>query len=547
MNFKVLLLFCSISTLFLSCQSKFEADAIFYNGNVYTLDSSFSIKQAFAVKDGKILDVGTTVEILEISSKEKIDLKGKFVYPGFNDAHCHFYGYGVDLKKTWLIGTTSFDAIVDTLAKYKDRRFMGWIFGRGWDQNDWTNKSFPDKTKLDSLFPNVPVFLMRIDGHAALVNQLALDLAGVTVNTKIDGGEVIINDGKLTGLLIDNAVDLVKLKIPEPTNAAQKEALIAAQNNCFAVGLTSLSDAGLDFTTILLIDSLQKEAKLKMRINAMVKYDSINVNYYRVHGIYKSDHLNVSSFKVYADGALGSRGACLLHPYADQKMHFGFLLHSSSDLDVAAATASDLGFQLNTHCIGDSANRLLLNIYSKYLKGKNDFRWRIEHAQVVNENDFELFNKYSIIPSVQPTHATSDMYWAKDRIGADRLKGAYAYKELLKQAGLLAGGSDFPVEDINPLFGFYAAVSRKDQKSMPQDGFQMENAISRKDALKSMTIWPAFASFEENVKGSLETNKFADFVILNEDLLKAPEETLFKLKILQTYSAGKLVYSLIKD
>jgi predicted amidohydrolase YtcJ len=206
-----------------------------------------------------------------------------------------------------------------------------------------------------------------------------------------------------------------------------------------------------------------------------------------------------------------------------------------------------LGFQLNTHCIGDSANRLLLNIYSKYLKGKNDFRWRIEHAQVVNENDFELFGKYSIIPSVQPTHATSDMYWANDRIGGDRLKGAYAYARLLNQAGMLAGGSDFPVEDINPLFGFYAAVSRKDQKSFPQEGFQMENAISRKDALKSMTIWPAFASFEENVKGSLEPNKFADFVILNEDLLTVAEDSLFKLKVQQTYSAGKLVYSFTKE
>lgn len=543
MNIKSLLLFFSLSTFLYSCQTKFEADAIFYNGNVYTLDSSFSKKQAFAVKDGRILEVGSTADILEISSKDKIDLKGKFVYPGLNDAHCHFYGYGVDLKKTWLIGTTSFEAIIDTLAKYKDRRFMGWIFGRGWDQNDWTNKSFPDKTKLDSLFPDVPVFLMRIDGHAALVNQVALDLASVNVSTKVDGGDVILSNGELTGLLIDNAVDLVKLKIPEPTNAAQKEALIAAQNNCFAVGLTSLTDAGLDYSTILLIDSLQKEGKLQMRINAMVKYDSSNVSYCKKHGKYKTEYLNVSSFKVYADGALGSRGACLMHPYADQKMHFGFLLHSPQDLNIAAATAADLGFQLNTHCIGDSANRLLLNIYSKYLKGKNDFRWRIEHAQVVNEDDFELFNKYSIIPSVQPTHATSDMYWAEDRIGAERIKGAYAYKTLLKQAGLLAGGSDFPVEDINPLFGFYAAVARKDQKSLPQNGFQMENAISRIDALKSMTIWPAFASFEESVKGSLEPNKFADFIILNEDLLSIAEDSLFKLKIQQTYLAGKLVYS----
>ncbi|HMW27372.1 MAG TPA: amidohydrolase family protein, partial [Ferruginibacter sp.] len=290
------LIFVCLLIAFSSCSHKEQVDAVYVNGIVYTVDSAFSKAEAFAVKDGKIVAVGTASEMEKYDAKERIDLKGKFVYPGFYDAHCHFYGYGVDLKKTWLIGTTSFDAIVDTLVKYKDRRFMGWGFGRGWDQNDWDNKAWPDRTKLDSLFPDVPVFLMRIDGHAALVNGKALTLAGITNKTKVEGGEVLLKYGEPSGLLIDNAVDLVKAIIPEPGTPQLEEALLSAQQNCFAVGLTSVVDAGLDVKTILLIDSLQKSGKLKMRINAMVSYNPANLDYYRVHGAYKSDRLQVRSF-----------------------------------------------------------------------------------------------------------------------------------------------------------------------------------------------------------------------------------------------------------
>jgi predicted amidohydrolase YtcJ len=531
---------------FSSCKKSPEADVVYLNGVVYTVDDSFSVAEAFAVKDGKIMAIGSSAEMKEFSAKEVVDLQGKFVYPGFYDAHCHFYGYGVDLAKTWLIGTTSFESILDTLTKYKDRRFMGWVFGRGWDQNDWTVKSFPDRSKLDVLFPDVPVFLMRIDGHAALVNAKALELAGITADTKIAGGEIILKDGVPTGLLIDNAVDLVKSKIEEPGVKDLETALVNAQQNCFKVGLTTVVDAGLDVKTILLIDSLQKAGKLKMKMNAMVSYNPANVAYYRKHGSYASDRLRVNSFKLYADGALGSRGACLRDHYADMPGHRGFLLASVDSLIDAAATAYAMNFQLNTHCIGDSANHLLLQIYSNVLKGKNDKRWRIEHAQVMPPEDFNLFADYSIIPSVQPTHATSDMYWAGDRLGPERLKYAYAYKQLLEQNGLLANGSDFPVEDINPLFGFYAAVVRKDQKNFPDGGFNADQALTREQALKAMTIWAAYASFEEKEKGSLEKGKWADFVVLNEDLMKTEESKLYALKIWRTIVSGEVVFDASK-
>jgi len=540
-NAFALLVSLLVATLF-SCKSEYAADTVYYNAKVYTVDSAFKIADAFAVKDGKILAVGSAVDIRKLTAAEEVDLGGKSVYPGFYDAHCHFFGYGVDLKKIWLIGTNSFESILDTLVLKKDIKFMGWIFGRGWDQNDWEVKEFPDNAKLDSLFPDVPVFLMRIDGHAALVNSKALAICGVTEDTKVDGGELIKKNGKLTGLLIDNAVDLVKLKIPEPGREALIGALLSAQKNCFEVGLTSVVDAGLDVSTILLIDSLQKAGAMQMRMNTMVSYSPANVAYYRNHGRYKSDRLQVRSFKLYADGALGSRGACLLHPYHDLPGHHGFLLSSVDSLKEAARIAADLGFQLNTHCIGDSANRLLLHIYSDVLKGKNDFRWRIEHAQVMHPADFHLFHDFSIIPSVQPTHATSDMYWAGTRVGPERLKSSYAYKELLNQRGLIAAGSDFPVEGINPLFGFYAAVARKDQQSFPENGFQKEQALSRVEALRAMTIWAAYASFEEEERGSLEPGKWADFVVLEKDLMTAPENELFKIKVLNTFSGGVKVF-----
>ena len=416
--------------------------------------------------------------------------------------------------------------------------------GRGWDQNDWEVKEFPTKDTLDKLFPDVPIFLTRVDGHAALVNQKAFDLAGVKAGDNINGGLVEVKNGKLTGILVDNATDLVSAKIPGATKAEQEKALLDAQKNCFAVGLTSVVDAGLSRNTIELIDEMQKAKRLKMRIYAMVSATKADLDYYLAKGKIKTDFLNVRSVKVYADGALGSRGACLLHAYHDKPDQQGFLLSSPQKLDSLVKVISDKGFQINTHCIGDSANRLLLDIYGKYLKGDNDLRWRIEHAQVVSKPDMEKFAQYKIIPSVQPTHGTSDMYWADERLGPERVKTAYAFKDLLKQGKLLAIGSDFPVEHINPLYGFHAGVARQDAKNYPKGGFQMENAISREEALKGMTIWAAFSSFEENEKGSIEVGKMADFVVTAKDLMTAPKTELRNLKVTHTFVAGEKVFEL---
>lgn len=530
----------------LACTKKPVADLLLFNGTIYIADSAFSTCTAMAIKDGKVIATGGDELRNMYEYKKQTDLKRQFVYPGFIDGHCHFYGYGTDLPKCALFGTSSFKDVIDKVVEYEKNNHFHWLLGRGWDQNDWQVKEFPDKSKLDSLFTDKPVFLLRIDGHAALVNQKALDLAGITAQTKIDGGEVVISNAKPTGILIDNAVDLVKKIIPGFTPEIKKNGLLKGQQNCFAVGLTSVMDAGLKVSEIEFIDSLQKAGLLKMKIYALAELTPESMDYWFAKGIYKTDRLHVRGFKLYADGALGSRGACLLQPYSDSPGRYGFLLTSIKEIEARAKAAYDHGFQLCTHCIGDSANRLMLNIYAGLLQTKNDRRWRIEHCQVVNHNDQHLFGDFSIIPSVQPTHATSDMYWAENRLGSARIKDAYAYNDLLKTAGLLVNGSDFPVEDINPLYGFYAAVVRKDQKGFPEGGFEMNNAITRKEALLAMTRWAAYGMFEEKEKGSLEAGKDADFVILNSDLMTAPENSLYAIKVQETYINGTKVFD-IKD
>ena len=551
--------FCIALTflLFISCSSrKQNADLILHNGIVYTVDSAFSVHQALVLKDGKILETGSNDEILnKYTSVSVIDLNGQFVYPGFIDAHCHFYGYGKGLGEVNLMNTTSFEDVIEkTIDFYKNNKANfeltdarqtlsqnNWLIGRGWDQNDWENKSFPDKQKLDSLFPDIPVLLKRVDGHAALVNQKALTLAGITETTSVTGGDFIKQNGKLTGVLIDNAVDEVEKLIPEPNEAFIKKALLRAEKNCLAMGLTTIDDAGLGKNIVDVIHQMHQSGELRMKVYAMLTPSEENLNHFLKHGKLKTDRLSVCSFKFYADGALGSRGACLCHEYADRKNWKGFLLNDIRYFEKHAGIMAEKGFQMNTHCIGDSAGKVILNIYRKYCSGNEDRRWRIEHAQVIKEDNFNLFSK-NILPSVQPTHATSDMYWAEDRLGKDRVKNAYAYKRLLDAAEYLPLGTDFPVEDISPFKTFYAAVVRKDEKGFPEGGFQPENAISRKEALKGMTIWAAFANFEEKEKGSLEKGKFADLIILNTDLLSCKETDILKTLVNATFVNGKKVY-----
>jgi predicted amidohydrolase YtcJ len=539
-------LFCG-SLLFLiifsNCNPKMDADLIILNAKVYTVDPSFSISEAFAVKDGKILSTGTTRDILKrYSSSTMLDLTGKIIYPGFIDAHCHFYSYGEGFREADLRGTTSFDEVLQKISDHAQTYQTSWIMGRGWDQNDWALKEFPDKTKLDELFPAIPVLLVRIDGHAALANQKALDIAGITPETRVDGGSFILKNGRLTGLIIDMAVEKVRNAIPPPTPPEIAESLLSAQKSCFAVGLTSIQDAGLDKTVIETIKSLNKEGKLKIRIYAMLNPSQENFESYMFKGIYKTDYLNIRAIKLYADGALGSRGARLKAPYTDDPANSGLWLTSPEKIKEMAILADSFGYQVNTHCIGDEANHEVLKIYSEVLKTRNDKRWRIEHAQVVSLSDIGMFGEYNIIPSVQPTHATSDMYWAEKRLGSERMAGAYAYRSLLAQNGWIPNGSDFPVENINPVYGFYAACIRKDLQLNPPEGFQMNEALSREEALRGMTIWAAKASFEEHEKGSLEAGKFADFVVFNKDLMTEPDSSIPGTQVEQTFMAGVRVY-----
>ncbi len=536
-------LIASIALVLFSCASKEKADMLIYNATIYTVDSAFSAAEAMVIKDGKILATGKTADLQkEYEAAEKIDALGKFIYPGFIDAHAHFVGYGMSLQRVDLTGTNSWEEVLEKVKAFAAINKEGWITGRGWDQNDWAVKEFPTNEKLNELFPDRPVLITRIDGHAAVANQKALDLAGVKAGDTLTGGEVEEMEGTLTGILIDNAVDLVSSKIPDATPEEYKKALQAAEKNCFAMGLTTIDDCGLGYEAVDGIKKLQTSGDLKMRLYVMLSDEKKNYDYAEKNGMIKTDRLNVRSFKVYGDGALGSRGACLLQPYSDKPGHYGFLLSNPAHFDSVANWISQKGWQMCTHAIGDSGNRTMLNIYAKYLKGNNDLRWRIEHAQVVNQNDFNLFGTNSIVPSVQPTHATSDMYWAGDRLGAERVKGAYAYQQLLKQNGWLPLGTDFPVEDISTFKTFYAAVVRKDAKGWPADGYQMENALTREQALRGMTIWAAKSNFEEKEKGSLEKGKFADFVILDSDIMKETPEKLLQIKVLKTFLGGEKVY-----
>lgn len=533
-----------LALLFTSCTKKKEAvDVIVYNATVYTVNSKFDTVEAFAVKNGKVLALGKSDEIKrKYTAKEEINAEGKAVYPGFIDAHAHFYGYGQSLQTADLRETKSWNEVLGRLTDFAKTHADGWLIGNGWDQNDWKDKAFPTNEKLTALFPGRAVFLNRIDGHAAIANQKALDDAGIKSEQKLVGGDMLTENGKLTGVLIDNAVALVERKIPSPDAKLAEKIFIDAQKNCFAAGLTTIDDCGLSYLAVEFIEKLQKENKLKMRLYVMLSDEPDNYKYLFNRGPIKTDRLNVRAFKVYADGALGSRGACLLHPYSDMPDKTGFLLSNQKHFEDVAAKIAANHFQMCTHAIGDSANRVILNIYNKILKGKNDKRWRIEHAQVVNAGDFDLFGSASIIPSVQPTHATSDMYWAKQRLGAERLKNAYAYKQLLKQNGWIPLGTDFPVENINPLLTFYAATVRADAKGFPKGGFQVENAFTPEEALRGMTIWAAKANFEEHEKGSLEKGKLADFVMLDHDILKSTPQNILKTKVLKTYLNGEKVY-----
>lgn len=538
--------FISILILFMSsCYYTEEADILIHNARIYTVDGNFTIAEAMAIKDGKIIDVGPNNKMKnKYNPKRVIDAKMRPIYPGFIDAHCHFLWYGNSFFEVDLNETKSWEEVIERTSTFAAKNSDLWIKGRGWDQNDWTTKEFPNKAKLDSLFPNRAVILRRIDEHAAIINQKAIELAGIDINTKIDGGVFEKIDGKLTGLIMDNAIGFVQKAIPSLSEKQMNRALLKAQEMCFEKGLTTVDDAMLENNMVHAIDDMHHSGELKMKIYGMLMPTEENKNEFLKQGPYITNKLSIRSFKYFADGALGSRGAKLIEPYSDDIHNSGLFLKDSNYLANEAKELNKHGFQMNTHCIGDAANRLILDIYGQELKATNDKRWRIEHCQIVKPEDLEKFKKYTIIPSIQPTHATSDMYWVAERLGDERVKTAYAYQDLLNLNGILALGTDFPIEDIDPLKTFFAAVTRKDSENYPENGFQKENALSREGALKGMTIWAAISNFEENQKGSIEVGKSADFIILSKDIMQIPDENILDSKVISTFVDGEEVYTL---
>ena len=509
-----------------SC-SKTKVDLIVHNANVYTVDNQFNKASAFAVDDGKFVAVGSDRKIFShYYASKTLDAQGQSIYPGFIDGHCHFVGYGeTKVRYADLNGCQSFAEVIARLEEHATNNASEWLLGRGWDQNLWEVKEFPTNAELNKRFPDKKVLITRVDGHAVLVSDNVLKIIGLDSANRID-----VMPG---GILLDNAADMAKAIVPPLDNTQRINALKIAQRDCFAHGLTGVTDAGLDIRSIALIDSLQTEGVLKMKVNAMINPDDETMDYFMKFGVIEKERLTVRSVKIYADGALGSRGAKLLEPYSDAPETSGLLVEDESFYDHVCEKAYNAGYQVCCHAIGDGGVRMILNEYAKFLKGKNDLRWRVEHSQVVDPQDFALYKEYSIIPSIQATHCTSDMPWAEERLGSERVQNAYAYKTLLAENGWLINGTDFPIEHVSPIKTFYSSVARK---------HLTDNKLSREEALKSMTIWAAKGYFAEDRKGSIEVGKEADFVILSDDIMTIDDEKIPEVKVVNTFINGEMVY-----
>lgn len=530
-----------------SCQQATDekVDLIVHNATVYTVDKGFTKAEAFAIQDGKFIAVGTSKDILDnYQSEQKLDARRLSIFPGFYDAHAHFYGLSEDLAQVDLRQTQSMGEVIERLNKHIEANpDQEWIIGRGWDQNLWGYEDLPTNDSLNAAFPDKKIALIRIDAHALLVNDKSLKAANFTPETEIPGGVLVKKNGRLTGMLLEAAKDKLLAFVPKPSEAKMREQLLKAQEVCFEQGITSLSDAGLDKEIVELYRKMQEEGTLKIRINAMLNPTKENKAFYLPKGPVSTDRLTVRCFKFYADGALGSRGAYLLEPYADAPETRGVLRIDSATFAEEIKELHEKGFQVATHCIGDGANRVVLNAYAEVLKIDNDKRWRIEHAQVVHPQDFDTFQRYRILPSVQPTHAISDMEWADERLGEERLKNAYAFQDLYELNDLIVFGTDFPVEEPNQIYTFHAATARQNAYHKPAEGFLPENAVEPRTAIRAMTHWPAFAAFEEDKKGTIEPGKLADFVILDTDIMDTDKRLLRNTRVVQTFINGESVYS----
>ncbi|MEO7085361.1 MAG: amidohydrolase family protein [Gemmatimonadaceae bacterium] len=528
------------------------ADLIVTNARIYTVDDSHPFVPALAVRNGLVQFVGSEREALLLKgpSTRVIDAGGETVIPGMVDAHAHLFGLGTFLHNIDLTDTRSYDAIVTRVgARVKEAPAGRWVIGGGWDQNKWGDTRFPAHTALSAVSPNNPVVLERIDGHAILANAAAMRAAGVTNATRDPaGGRIERNqNGEPTGVFIDNAMDLVNRAMPPLSHDEMKSAALDAIKESNRYGLVGVHDPGEPRDVLDLFEELAKAGTFSIRVYAMIADDSLAIEHYFQRGPQSAlydGHLWIRAIKLYADGALGSRGAALLDPYADDATNTGLLTSTPEHLRDVSIRALQHGFQVATHAIGDRGNRVALDAYEAALKAVPtvDHRFRIEHVQVLDHADVPRFAQLGVIPSMQAVHQTSDMYWASTRLGYARTFGAYAWRSLLNTGVIIPNGSDFPVERVNPLYSFHAAVSRQDDNNWPPGGWFPEQMMTREEALKAMTIWPAFAAFQEGVTGSLTPGKYADFVLLDRDIMTVPTADILGTHVAATYIAGKAVY-----
>jgi len=525
-----------------SCMKGQKVDLIVHNAKIHVMNDANSVYDAMAIRDGKVIEVGPERQILnKYRSEEDIDALGKDVYPGLTDAHGHLLMYANQKLGVDLTGAKSMEEVIYRCEKYYAKSSNKFIIGRGWDQSLWSNDSMPNNQQLSKVFKNIPVCLYRIDGHAALVNDFLIKRTKITSNN-IDGGEVKMEKGVPTGLLIDNAINIISKSIPAYSQSQVKEAILEIQEELFQYGITGTHEAGIDFKHIKLFKSMVASGKLKLELYAMLMNSAENRSFAIKNGPYSYRNLSIRSFKVFADGALGSRGALLKKPYSDEHQSHGLLLTSVKEMRDVSLFCLKHGYQMNTHGIGDSANSLILDIYKNAFKRNPDHRFRIEHSQVIDPSDFVKFSEYAVFPSVQPTHATSDQRWSEKRLGKERLVGAYAYKTLLRQYGMLAIGTDFPVESTNPFYTIHAAVQRKNPSNDPLNGFLAKEALSLEEVIRGMTIWAAFSSFQERELGSLEKGKRANFVIFDKPIESNP--TFEQNYAWMTFIRGKKVFAL---
>ncbi|MEK6611500.1 MAG: amidohydrolase [Gemmatimonadota bacterium] len=539
-----------------SAQSRVvTADLILTNGRIYTVDDTRPVVESVAVALGKVLFAGNAAGALALknASTKVVDLGGRTVIPGMVDAHGHVSGLGDALHIVDLTGTSSYDEVVARVAERARKIPKGqWVLGRGWDQNDWGDTRFPTHDKMTAAVPDHPVYIVRVDGHAGLANLKALQTANVTAATQDSTGGHIERaaDGSPAGVFVDNAQGLVRRAIPRQTRDEVKTSIVDAVKEAQRWGLTGVHDAGADATDLDVYEELAKAGQLKFRLYAMISDQAATIDAWFKRGPLVGGYngsLWVRSIKLYSDGALGSRGAALLEPYSDDPRNIGLLVSAPAHIQDVSTRALRAGFQVNTHAIGDRGNRLVLDAYEAALKvaPAADHRFRVEHAQILHYDDVPRFAALGVIPSMQASHQTSDMYWAGTRLGPVRLLGAYAWRSLLNTGVVVPNGSDFPVEQVNPLISFHSAVSRQDARDWPPDGWYPSERMTRDEALRSMTLWPAYAAFQEDVLGSLTPGKFADFVVLDQDIMRCPPELLLKTKVLSTWVGGEKVYEAI--